>query len=130
MRKLLSSFFFLITFIVIPLQASERDVGTLDNVDLIVSDLYNEDRHNYGEEYFVLNRNDHPMRVSIKLTESKNVEDHIIRYTIIVEPHDRVGMGFVLQDEVSKGADWKYTWEAGRDTPVYNFSSIERHEGR
>lgn len=97
------------------LSANGRIGGSLENVDLVVEDLYNEDDHNYGEKYYVINRNDHPMRVSIKIKDIINGEDTLIRHTIIVESHDSAELGMIVQKDLGKTADWKYEWQTRPD---------------
>ncbi|NGX42212.1 MAG: hypothetical protein K940chlam7_00489 [Chlamydiae bacterium] len=113
MKKLFP--FFLFVLFALPLFSEERIVDTIENVDLYVNDLYNEDDHNYGEEYYVLNRNDFPMHVSIHLTDNKNAEKHLIKSTVIVGSNLRGDLGHILQKDLSLGATWKYEWKAERD---------------
>ncbi|MGA8164510.1 MAG: hypothetical protein WB791_05725 [Waddliaceae bacterium] len=117
--KLINHLFFFLFFL-LPFSTSlggeeEQVVGTLNGVDLIFADLFNKDGHNFGEQYFVLNRNDQPMRVSIRLVGSENAVDHLVKYTIIVNRRDRVEIGKVIQDNLSEGANWKYEWQVETD---------------
>ena len=111
-------FFFLLFMIIFSTSIyaeEEHVVGTLNDVDLISANLFNEDGHNFGEKYFVLNRNDQPMRISIHLIESENAVDHLVKYTIIVNRHDKVEVGHILQDKISVKANWKYEWQVEND---------------
>lgn len=112
MIRAIKIFFIISSFFFIPLQADERIGGTLNHVDLMIEDLYNEDGHNCGERYYAINRNDCCMRISIKLTKSMNVEDHLIDYTVILDSHKKVDLGFVVQKIVSDTSSWKYDWKA------------------
>lgn len=115
MRKLLSLFVLLLCT-ASPLFSEERIAGTLENVDLYVTDLYNDDGHNYGEQYHVRNRNDYPMRIKIQLTDNANADSHLINFTVIVEPHSTADLGYITQKELARGANWKYEWKAVRDS--------------
>lgn len=114
MRKFL--FFPFALFFLSTLGAEERIAGTLDQVDLIATDVKNEDGHNYGEKYSAFNRNDVPMRITIRLTEAENVESYIVPHTLITEPHTQADLGYILQKDVSKNAAWKYEWQAKPDS--------------
>lgn len=102
-------------FIQFTLSADERIGGTLENVDLFQADLYNDDGHNFGEKYSVINRNDHPMRVSIKLTSSQNIDNHLVPYSIVLPPHKKGDLGYITQQDPKKGSDWKYEWQVKKD---------------
>lgn len=97
-----------------PLSAN-RIGGTIQNVDLIIKNLCNSDNHDCGEEYFVINHNDFPMRVSIRITDQINTDDRLIHNIIIVEPHDKASLGSVLQKDTAKPADWKFQWQTKAD---------------
>jgi hypothetical protein len=109
-------FFLLITIFSLRFLSGEEKIGgTLENVDLMITDLINEDNHNYGERYYAINHNPYSMRISIKLTDGFNAENRLIRHTIIVEPHDRVELGLITQKDLSKNAEWKYEWQTRVD---------------
>jgi|ERR1700733_12441237 len=109
-------FLLLVTiFSVYCLSGEERIGGSLENVDLMISDLTNEDNHNYGDRYYAINHNDYPMRVSIRITEGFNAEDRLVRNTIIVEPHEGADLGVITQKNLAKYADWKYEWQTRED---------------
>jgi hypothetical protein len=107
---------FLSTLVTIfPLSADERIGGTLENVDLFIEDLVNEDQHNFGEKYSVINRNAVPVRVSIKLLNKENIEDHLIDDYKIIAPHKKTELGYILQKDPAKPANWKYEWQTVRE---------------
>lgn len=115
MTRFLALFITIISTLVFSLHADERIGGTLENVDLLIEDIYSDEGHNFGEKYSVINRDKASMRVTIRLTESENIEDHLIDHAIIVDPHRRVDLGYIQQKDVAKGACWKYEWKAQRD---------------
>ncbi len=115
MKKTAFYFLFFAFFACFTLQAEERIAGTLDEVDLIISEMENDKGHNYGEHYFALNRGTLPVRLTIKLTDTTNAEDRLIAYTIILNPRERADLGTVTQKDVSKESGWKYQWSVEPD---------------
>jgi len=115
MKKYLTLLLLSILSLSTGLQAEERIAGTLESVDLIIEDMYNEQGHNYGERYFAINRNDTPVRISIRLTEAKNAEDHFVPYTIVVKPLEKVKLGKVKQTDLTAESFWNYAWEVQPD---------------
>lgn len=97
------------------LYGDERVGGTLENVDLLIEDLYNDDGYNFGEKYVAINRGQSQMRISIRLTDMENVEDHLIDHTVILGPHRKVDLGYVIQNNLAKSSNWKYEWKAQKD---------------
>lgn len=79
-----------------------------NNIDLLLEELINAKGHNYGEEYFIHNQNDFPIRFSIKLTDAHNALDNLIKFTIIVEPDQKGSIGTVIQDNLKKESYWSY----------------------
>lgn len=109
--------FVLILFLLqLSLSAEDRIAGTLNNVDLFKTDLFNEDGHNIGENYFALNRNEAPMRIAIKLASAQNAEDHLIQHIIVLSPHQKADLGYITQQDLNKAANWKYEWDVRKDT--------------
>jgi hypothetical protein len=115
MTKLLSFLLTLVSLAFFTVNADERIGGTLENVDLLIEDIYNDDGHNFGEKYSAINRAKVSMRVSIELLESENIENHLIEHAVIVDPHRKVDLGSVLQKNVAKGSNWRYEWKATKD---------------
>jgi hypothetical protein len=109
---LLSLFFCTFSF----LHAEERIASTLNDVDLLVSDLYNENGHNWGEKYIAINHNSFAVKASIKAQDLINAEDKLLRHTIIIEPGDRADLGSIMQKDLSTHADWKYEWQIRPDS--------------
>ncbi len=115
MKKFISIFLFLAIFSMHTLFAEEKIGGTLNNTDLIVKDLVNEEGHNYGERYYVLNRNDYPVKVSIKLTDGQNIDDYLVPYTIVVKEFQRIEIGEIYQTDIKKESSWNYEWQVEPD---------------
>ena len=116
--KMRNCFLLLITIFALEIQflsGDEKIGGTIENVDLIVSDLTTDYNHNYGDRYYAINRNDYPVRVSIKMINGVNAEDHLIRNTVIIEPHERADLGLIRQKDPLKTSDWKYEWHVKPD---------------
>jgi len=110
----MKKFFIFLLFTTLPLfslSAEDRIAGTLDHVDLLIEDLYNDDGHNFGERYLVVNRGKKPKRVSIQLNEVENAEDHLVDDPVTVPPHKKLDLGYVVQKDASRGANWKYEWQ-------------------
>lgn len=116
MRKLALYFLPFFCLALTSLFAEEHLASSVNNVDLYVNDLYHEENgHNYAEEYRAVNRNDFPVRVSIKLTEIVNADNRLIRNTIIIDPKEEAPLGTVQQKDLSKSATWNYQWQAKKD---------------
>lgn len=93
----------------------ERIASTLENVDLIIEDIHNENGHNYGEQYFARNRNDHPVKLSIKIAGARNASDDLVPYMIVIRPLDKVKLGKITQADPKQEASWNYEWEVQTD---------------
>lgn len=115
MKKFISIFLFLTIFSTLSLFAEEKIGGTLNNTDLIIKELVNKEGHNYGERYYILNRNKYPVQVSIKITNSHNVDDYLVPYTVIVKEFQRIEVGEVYQTEITKKSSWDYEWQVQPD---------------
>ncbi len=85
-----------------------RVAESINNVDLIVEEKLNEKGENYGDIYTVHNRNDFPIRFSIKLGDSVNAVDNLTKNTIIVEPNQTASVGTVTMDDPTKESNWSY----------------------
>lgn len=81
---------------------------SINNVDLIIEEKVNEKGENYGDDYMVHNRNEFPIRFSIKLSDSMNAIDNLLKNTIIVEPDQTASVGAVIMDDRSKESNWSY----------------------
>ena len=103
----------------------ERVAETLDNVDFIVENLKDEEGKMYGESYFALNRNNYPMRISMEITQAKNVETKIAPYTIVMEPSARVPLGTVVKINPEEDAVWNYEWLIEPDLHDLNVEKLE-----
>ena len=90
------------------LYAEMKVIESNNNIDLLLEELVNAKGHCYGEEYYIHNQNDFPIRFSIKLTDSYNALDNLIKFTIIVEPDQKGSIGTVMQDNLRKESYWSY----------------------
>lgn len=100
--------FFFLSFFAI--EAGERIVDTLNQVDLIVVDRVNVDGYSFGEEYFACNRNDFPVYISIRLIKAENVGSDLAIGPMTATPKTKINLGSVLQTNTSKVASWRYEW--------------------
>lgn len=98
----------------------ERIAGTLDDVDLIIERLEKDNGHDYGERYFALNRGTSPVRLTIKITDIENADQQLLSHTLILNPHERVDLGTVVQTDITKEARWKYEWSVEPDIRAYH----------
>lgn len=85
-----------------------RVAESINNVDLIIEDLYNSQGQDYGDDFFIHNRNDIPIRFSIKLTDAINAKDGLLKNTIIIEPQQRISIGSVTMNNLAIEANWSY----------------------
>lgn len=106
---------FLTLFFASYVHSGERIAGTMESVDLIIEDMYNDNGHNFGERFYAINRNDFPIRLSIHLTEAKNAENSFVAYTLIINPLEKVKLGKVRQKDLTAESSWNYEWEVQRD---------------
>lgn len=97
------------------LVGEERIASTLENVDLMIEDVHNNKGHNFGEQYSALNRNDYPVKLSIKIVGARNASDQLVPYTIIVKALDKVKLGKITQANPKEESSWNYEWEVEPD---------------
>ncbi len=104
----MKKFLLLFTCVSTSLFAEMKVIESNNNIDLLLEEMVNTKGHNYGEEYFIHNQNDFPIRFSIKLTDAYNTLDNLIKFTIIVEPDQKGSIGTVTQEDLRKESYWSY----------------------
>lgn len=96
-------------------EAGDKIVDTLHQVDLIVRDKVNEEEHNFGEDYTVYNRNDFPVYVSIRMIVSDNAQNLFVKESKEVGPGMIANLGSVVQEKITEPAKWRYQWVVAAD---------------
>ena len=113
MKKLSALAFCILLFST--LSAESHIAETLDNVDLLIEDKFSEKGHNFGEDYYVHNRNDYPVRFTIKINDAINAQNNLIKNIIVIPPNNKAPLGSVRQDDLTKESNWSYEWEVTPD---------------
>lgn len=99
---------FILVILTAHLSLEGRIAESINNVDLIIEDKLNEKGQNFGEDYYIHNNNDIPIRFSIKLVNAINAKDDLIKNTVIIEPLQRISVGSVSMDNPAQEASWSY----------------------
>jgi hypothetical protein len=76
---------------------AERVVGEHRGVEISIVDRISSDGHDHGDEFYALNKNDFAVTVWIVVTEAKNVSTKLIEEPTLLEPGQRLYLGYVYQ---------------------------------
>jgi hypothetical protein len=99
---------FILVILSVHLALESRIAQSINNVDLIIEDKFNDQGENYGDEFFIHNRNDIPIQVSIKVVNSLNAKDNILKNTVIIESLEQISAGSVTMDDPTQESHWSY----------------------
>ena len=92
----------------------EQIIDTINHVDLIEMEHFDENGVINRKDYFVYNGNSFPMYVKIHLTKEINVKNELANVSVTVLPESVVELGQVKKDKTDQPADWDYNWTVSR----------------
>jgi hypothetical protein len=106
---------FLACILMFSAYSQEKVVSTLQKVDLIAIPKFNEKKHDFGTDYYILNRNTFAVKVKLALVDTANTRDGLTTNEITVESRERNYAGWIIQRNMNKETTWSLKWEVTRN---------------
>lgn len=86
--------------------------SAVSDIEVVRVDLYDQTDHLYGADYYVRNRSDYPVYVSLVLAKDENVIDGLADGYVYVGAWEDQYVGYVVQDDPYQPFEWSYQWQA------------------
>lgn len=95
--------------------AEGQVIDVVKNVQLKTSDKLTELGSKIGFDYYAVNHNQFPVYVSMGAIDQKNIYEGLVPGQFTIAPGEDAYLGWIIQEDHSKSAQWKLQW--GVETP-------------